>query len=266
MRVVILTSSTRGFASLAIPFLEDEPSIEIAKIVYAEGRPTDPAKARRRKIQKARQIGILGALNGIRMRSWYSTELVERLGLQSIEAVARAAGCKVDVTPRVNCPRTRELFEAANADLGLSLGNPFIGRSTFSIPRCGMINIHCEVLPQFRGAQGVIWQIHEGSKETGFTFHQIDDHIDTGSILYQERLPIEFQRTLKETVLHNYARVYAAAARGLVQLIRNYGELATSAGAQGDGRSFTTPSIWQFLRMVRQNRRFYDEARRGGAA
>jgi folate-dependent phosphoribosylglycinamide formyltransferase PurN len=38
-----------------------------------------------------------------------------------------------------------------------------------------MINIHHELLPEFLGAQSVLWQLHEGSTKTGFTIHRIDD-------------------------------------------------------------------------------------------
>ena len=59
------------------------------------------------------------------------------------------------------------------ADLGLALGNGFIGPSIFTIPCFGMVNIHSEMLPEFRGAQSFIWPIYEGVGWMGFTIHQI---------------------------------------------------------------------------------------------
>ena len=122
-----------------------------------------------------------------------------------------------------------------------------------------MINIHHEILPEFQGAQSIIWQVYEGTLMTGYTIHQIDRRIDTGDILYQERISIDLRPTLRETVSHNCARLYEASAKGLVNVIINYPELVANAVHQRGGRSFTTPAFWQYLRMVRQHRRLYRE-------
>jgi methionyl-tRNA formyltransferase len=259
MRVVVLTSLPRGLASYCIPRLAKEPKIELAMIVYNEGRPADPRKQRRRKIRKMLKIGPLGALNGVRMRPWFGDDVSSRLKIEGLDTVADRCGIRLERTPTINCQRTVDLFTEAGAELGLSLGNPYIGQQVYSIPGRGMINIHHEVLPRFQGAQSVIWQIYEGSTETGYTIHRIDDHIDTGDILYQETMPIRLHPTLGETVSANVARLYEASAEGLVDVINNFTELAASAKPQAGGRSFTTPTYWQYLRMVRQHRRLYRE-------
>ena len=122
-----------------------------------------------------------------------------------------------------------------------------------------MINIHTEVLPQFRGAPSILWQIYEGSLETGYAIHQVDSHFDTGKILYQEKMPIELKPTLGETVNHNANRLAEASVEKLVYVIKNYPELAAKAKPQGEGRSFTSPSFRQYLQMLRQHRRLYKE-------
>ena len=63
-----------------------------------------------------------------------------------------------------------------------------------------MVNIHTEILPDFKGASSIIWPIYKKIKTTGFTIHQIDKKIDNGKILYQERYAIDFYPTLEETV------------------------------------------------------------------
>ncbi|MDA2936701.1 hypothetical protein MYX75_00340 [Acidobacteria bacterium AH-259-A15] len=131
----------------------------------------------------------------------------------------------------------------------------------FSIPRLGMINVHHEILPQFRGATRMIWQIYEGSMETGYAIHQIDRGIDTGNILYQEKMPIEMKPTLRQTVTHNYARVLKASCENLLKVVKHCPEFAANSKPQEVGRSFTTPTFLQFLRMVRQHRRLVRENR-----
>jgi len=254
-RLVLLTSDPQGIASLAIPRLLEAPGLEIVRLVLCEGHVSDPWRNRRRKLEKTLRIGPLGALNGVRMRRWYRENVQRILGIEPLEEVAQRHRLEIERTLTINCGRTREIFTQARADLGISLGNAYIGRRVFSIPRLGMINIHHELLPGFRGAQGVIWQLYQGSRETGYTIHQIDEHIDTGGILHQERLPIRFRGSLEETVSESYAKVYEASVAGLVHTLRHYDELRASARPQGPGRSYTTPSIWQFLRILREHRR-----------
>ncbi len=259
MRVAILTSSRRGFAAYCIPRLAEEPNIEIAMVVRNEGRSLDPWKQRKRKIKKTLEIGALGALNGIRMRPWFNEDVDNRLGVEDLETVVDRFGIRLETTPTINCQRTIDLFAEADAELGLSLGNTYIGERVFSLPKYGMLNIHHEVLPQFQGARSVIWQIYEGSIETGYTIHQIDSHIDTGDILYQEKMPIQLKPTLRETVSDNYARLYEASVEGLAKVISDFTEFAANAKSQVGGRSFTTPTFWQYLRMARQHRKLYRE-------
>ena len=250
MRVVVLSSSPTGFASYCVPLLAQSSRIEIAAVVVNEGVVQRPWLKRWRKLKKTARIGLLGAINGLRMREWY--ELTDRLQLRPLDELAKQYKLRYETTESMFSPRTVELMKDVSADLGLSLGNGYIPRRVFSVPRMGMINIHHEMLPQFQGAQSVIWQIYHGSRKTGFTIHQIDDHIDTGNILYQEELDILFRPTLAETVAATYARLWEASRTALVKVIEDFDRHLAAARPQGAGRAFTTPSYWQFRRINRQ--------------
>ena len=261
VRVLILTGSRTGLASLALPRLAEEQGIDVAMVVLSQGAVPNPWRERRRKLRKVLKIGPFGAINGMRMRRWFTDEIARRLRIPAIEAVAQSLEVHLERTPATNSPRTVELFRKASADLGLSLGNSYISPRVFTIPDQGMINVHHEILPEFRGAQSVIWQIHEGLRETGYTIHQIDRDIDTGSILLQRRMPIEWMPTLAETVSHNYARLYTASAEGLVSVVKDYAAIAAGAKPQGRGRTYTTPTLTQYLKMLRQHRRLSQKAK-----
>ena len=214
----------------------------------------------RQKIKKVMKIGPLGFLNYLRIAHWQGEGVSHYLNTESLDLQAKRFGIRFEKTPTINCQKTVDLITEADTELGVLLGTPYVARRVFSKPKFGMINIHSEVLPQFRGASSVLWQIYEGSLETGYAIHQVDSHIDTGNILYQEKMPIELKPTLGETVKHNVNRLNEAAARNLAGVVKNYPELAaTKARPQGEGRSFTSPSLRQYLRMVRQHRRLYRE-------
>jgi methionyl-tRNA formyltransferase len=64
-------------------------------------------------------------------------------------------------------------------------------KDILALPKWGCINIHASLLPLYRGAAPINWAIMRGEKETGITIMQMDEGMDTGAILMQERAPIE---------------------------------------------------------------------------
>ena len=252
MRVVILTSTRNGIASEVLPVLCKNKNLNVVNVILARDAIADRKKHLRRKILKTCRIGILGALNGIRIRDWYADKEVN-----DIASLCQSFNVPLSETPCTNSDETRKLFREAKADLGLSLGNAYIAKSVFSIPRHGMVNIHMELLPDFQGAQSIIWPIYEGIEETGFTIHQIDNKIDTGDILYQSRYAIQFYPTLKETVEKNLLLTKSKIPEAFSYVCEHYENLKDQSEAQERGKSYTTPTIWQFFRMARNCRAMY---------
>ena len=66
-------------------------------------------------------------------------------------------------------------------------------KETFSIPLNGTINLHASLLPDYRGSAPINWVIMNNEKITGVTTFFIDDKIDTGDILIQEKIKIELE-------------------------------------------------------------------------
>jgi methionyl-tRNA formyltransferase len=64
-------------------------------------------------------------------------------------------------------------------------------KDILALPKWGCVNIHASLLPLYRGAAPINWAIIRGEKETGITIMQMDEGMDTGAILIQERIPIE---------------------------------------------------------------------------
>jgi methionyl-tRNA formyltransferase len=253
MKVVILTSHREGFASHCIPALVKN-NISLKAIIFNTNTGLDKAKLRKRKLKKIRKIGVLGALNGIRMRKWYRDDIQQLMGKEDIREVADQYQIPFYTVPKINSPLTRNLFQETEADLGLSLGNGYIGSKVFSIPKYGMINIHHELLPDYQGAQSVIWPIFHGKTKTGYTIHEIEKKIDKGKILFKEEFDITFYPSLRETVTRNYARSKEKSIKGLVYVIQNYHKLAGEAISQKTENNFTTPTLWQFMKMLQMHR------------
>ena len=53
-----------------------------------------------------------------------------------------------------------------------------------------VINVHPSLLPEFPGAHAVADQLAAGVRESGVTVHVVDERVDSGPILLQERVPV----------------------------------------------------------------------------
>lgn len=60
-----------------------------------------------------------------------------------------------------------------------------------TLPPRGCINVHGSLLPKYRGAGPVQWAVIRGERETGITTMLMDEGMDTGAMLLQERVVIQ---------------------------------------------------------------------------
>ncbi len=252
MKVIILTTSVYGTTGHHLPALYAASGVDIAMVVVSEGQAANRKKQYLKRIRKILTIGLRGAMNGVRMRKWYNEDVAKYCKIGDAEEFCRQHHIPFKRVPFTNSQETVALFQEANADVGLSLGNGYISKKVFSVPKFGMLNIHHEVLPEYQNAQSILWQIYNGSPETGYTIHKIDRHIDTGEIVLQEKIPIVFRKTLEDTVAYNYARLFDASVIGLVRVLQHFEQYFSGAKHQGKGTSYTTPSYRQFRKMERQ--------------
>jgi len=80
--------------------------------------------------------------------------------------------------------------------VGLVMTFPYIlPESILSLPEKGFINFHYGLLPQCRGPQPILWHILNGDAEGGLTLHKMNEGIDIGPIILQEKLPIGISDT-----------------------------------------------------------------------
>lgn len=254
-RVLILTSSLNGSAAVYIPSLVGDQGFDIVGVIRTKGVSSRRKRRVARKLRKTMKIGIVGAINGMRIREWFRPKDAPNLKDLCVGFSIPFFECHFTASDE-----TRAHFRELDADLGLSLGNGYIPKSVYSLPRCGMINVHTEILPRFQGAQSVVWPIYERTYETGFTIHQINRRIDCGRILLVQSRPIEFYPTLRETVERNLYETRRRVPQALCEVVNNYERCRERAQLQTVGCSYTTPTFRQFVRMLRLNREMYKQS------
>jgi methionyl-tRNA formyltransferase len=68
-------------------------------------------------------------------------------------------------------------------------------REMLSVPPRGCLNVHPSLLPRYRGPSPVATALLNGDSETGVSIMLMDDGLDTGPVLSQERVPIDDGQT-----------------------------------------------------------------------
>ena len=79
-----------------------------------------------------------------------------------------------------------------------------------------VVNVHGALLPRFPGTRPIRDALEARVSETGATIHFVDEGVDTGPVIRQERIPVEPGDTF-ETLR---ARVQAVEHRLLPQVVR----------------------------------------------
>lgn len=255
MRYAAVVSSPRNYASLFVLRAAASPGrAQLAAVVYCEGaevRARSRLRWAKRRWKKLRRIGLLGALNGVRMRRWYGAMLAQRLGCPSLEDACKRASISLIRLSAFSDESAQAQMRNLDLDVAVSLGNGIIPPEFFRIPRFGMLNIHHELLPEYRGAQTALWQLHDASESTGYSIHEITERLDAGTILLRERVPMQWRRTLRETVIDTTAEVQSRSIAGLLRLLEDYGWHKEHAVANDGKRVYTTPDTRALLRIYR---------------
>lgn len=102
------------------------------------------------------------------------------------------------------------ISELANlkADLQIVVAFRMLPEIVWSMPPMGTFNLHGSLLPQYRGAAPLNWAVINGETETGVTTFLLSHEIDTGRIMFQEKIEIAENDTVGD--LHDRLMVIGA--------------------------------------------------------
>lgn len=89
-------------------------------------------------------------------------------------------------------------LEVLNADIFVVVAFRMLPEVVWAMPPKGTFNLHASLLPKYRGAAPINWAIMNGETETGVTTFFINQIIDTGSVLAQEKISISENVTAGE--------------------------------------------------------------------
>ena len=108
-----------------------------------------------------------------------------------VKRLAQAKGLDFIQPQRLQNPDVLQQIQCWNPDVIIVTAYGKILRSNIlRLPRFGCINVHASLLPRWRGAAPIQAAILAGDSETGVTIMQMDEGVDTGPILIQQRIAI----------------------------------------------------------------------------
>ena len=117
-------------------------------------------------------------------------------------------------------------LKSLQADLQIVVAFRMLPESVWNMPPLGTYNLHASLLPQYRGAAPINWAIINGEKESGVTSFKLQHEIDTGNILFQEKISIsetmnagELHDLLMETGAHLILKSVQQIESGTINLI-----------------------------------------------
>jgi len=101
-----------------------------------------------------------------------------------------------------------EELKSYKADLQVVVAFRMLPAVVFEMPPLGTFNLHASLLPQYRGAAPINWAVINGETETGVTTFFIEQQIDTGLMIFQEKTIITPNMTAGE--LHDQLMIQGA--------------------------------------------------------
>ena len=108
----------------------------------------------------------------------------------AVKKYAVEKGLQILQPEKLKNPEFLAELESLKADLQIVVAFRMLPEVVWNRPPMGTFNLHASLLPQYRGAAPLNWAIINGEKETGVTTFLLDQEIDTGRIIYQERIAI----------------------------------------------------------------------------
>ena len=116
-----------------------------------------------------------------------------QLQASAVKVAAAAHGLPVLQPTNLKSSEFQAELQAYAADLQVVVAFRMLPKAVWNMPQLGSINIHASLLPQYRGAAPINWALMHGDTETGVTSFFLRQEIDTGDLIFQDRVAIALE-------------------------------------------------------------------------
>lgn len=117
-------------------------------------------------------------------------------------------GFEIKKVSAMNTSEALNILSESNPGFGIVFGTRKLSGKTIDCFEDGMINVHRGIAEEYRGVDSELWATYHGDYDNiGVTIHGVDTQLDTGSIIFQERLKLK--KNMKIYQLRYYLTVIA---------------------------------------------------------
>ncbi|WP_158796730.1 methionyl-tRNA formyltransferase [Pedobacter sp. L105] len=114
----------------------------------------------------------------------------QKLQESAVKKYAVEKGLKILQPLKLKDPEFIEELKGLKADLQVVVAFRMLPEIVWDMPAKGTINLHASLLPQYRGAAPINHAIINGETESGVTTFFLKHEIDTGDVIFSERVTI----------------------------------------------------------------------------
>jgi len=163
-----------------------------------------------------------------------------KLAAPPVKEQAVLAGLEVLQPEKASDPAFCDLLRSFEPDLFVVIAfGQVLKKALLGVPTWGALNIHASLLPRYRGAAPIHWAILNNEQATGLTAMRMDEGLDTGPILHQEKVRLAENETAGE--LHD--RLAEMAGKFVIGTLAALGQGRLEARPQDNRLASYAPKI-----------------------
>ncbi|MCH4822958.1 methionyl-tRNA formyltransferase [Gramella lutea] len=147
-----------------------------------------------------------------------------KLKESAVKEFAKEKNLKVLQPTNLKSEEFQDQLMELNPNLQVVVAFRMLPEKVWNYPEFGTFNLHASLLPQYRGAAPINWAIINGEKKTGISTFFLDEKIDTGAMIFQEKVEIgekekvaSLHDRLMEKGAHLVVKTVEAIQKGDVQ-------------------------------------------------
>ncbi|WP_138431584.1 methionyl-tRNA formyltransferase [Fodinibius saliphilus] len=140
----------------------------------------------------------------------------------------------------LDAPDFYQELKALDADLFVVVAFRILPPKVLTLPQKGSVNLHASLLPKYRGAAPIHWAIINGEDETGCTIFFLDENVDTGEIIKQEKTPIGPNETTGDL----YGRLKKLGSNTLLEAVEEIDKETYETVSQEHSEATPAPKLF----------------------
>jgi methionyl-tRNA formyltransferase len=200
MRIIVITQNEPFYISnnLNYFFSNLKTDYKIVGCVVADASPFGKKESFITKALNTKKIF------GLKFFIYYSLKFIHsKLFKKPVKRVLEDFNIPlIGIHGSINSSKNIDLINSYKPDLLISiLGNQIFKKPLIELAPKGCINLHTALLPKYRGLMPTFWVLKNNEEFTGVSVFYVDEGIDSGPIIVQEKVEIG-NRTQEQLIKH----------------------------------------------------------------